>query len=190
MSWMRKDRRAARNRTKRIIVVIVVTVAALLVARAIVKRFWLDCYYIPSGAMAPTLQPGDHVLVNKVTYRRQRPKRGDLVVFYSPDPDVAAHKLFIKRVVAVGGDRVLIANGKLYVNDMDQAVSEPYLKEPMHYQFPADGSPYPVPEGHLFVLGDNRNDSNDSHLFGPVAEQKVVGKVIEMCFPQHSDDTL
>ncbi len=146
---------------------------------AYVRHF--KCYYLTAGAMAPTLQRNDRVIVDKMAYARRSPCREEIIVFQPPD--IGINKAFIKRVVAVGGDQLLIEGGQLYVNDMKVPVSEPYVPEPMHYRFPANTYVYTVPKGHLFVLGDNRNDSNDSHRYGPVPQENVVGQVIAIYWP-------
>ena len=136
----------------------------------------LQCSYMSSGCMAPTLKASDILISYHLAYRSKSPQRGDIVLFNAPG--VPTDVVFVQRTIAVGGDRLLITKGKVYVNDMDNPISEPYIADPPKYEFPGDGKPFVVPEDHIFVLGDNRNNSNDSRRFGPVADENLVGKVI------------
>ncbi|MFO8081634.1 MAG: signal peptidase I [Armatimonadota bacterium] len=127
-----------------------------------------------SDVMLPTISAGDTVVVNRSAYINEEPERADIVLYEIPDIDV--ERISILRVVAVGGDTIRVQGGKLYVNDMDEPVDEPYIKEPMRYTL----EDTTVPDGHVYVLGDNRNDSNDSQRFGPLSVDDVVGKVVKV----------
>ncbi len=132
-------------------------------------------FYIPSPSMQPTLVEGDRVLVNRFVYRFGEPHRRDIVVFHPP---VDESQDYIKRVVAVAGDRVAVKDGKLYING--KAQDEPYLKD-AHIN-----GTYPertVPPGRIFVMGDNRNNSGDSRVFGPVKISEVVGEAFLIYWP-------
>lgn len=126
---------------------------------------------VNSDSMTPTLQRGDHVLIEKI-----RPvRRGDLVAFTSPQDRV----LTVKRVVGRAGDRVELRDGALYVND--ERIAEPTI-DPVRI----DGTylgPVTVPPGQFFVLGDNRANSVDSRSFGPVAAEAVTGRVLRPADP-------
>ena len=124
-------------------------------------------------SMEPTLQPGYLLIVNKLAYKLGEPKHGDIVVFhYMGDKN----EDYIKRVIGLPGDEVNIENGTVYVNGI--ALSEPYIAE-----FPAYSGTWVVPEGSLFVLGDNRNNSSDSHQWGFVDLDDVVGKAVFIYYP-------
>ena len=150
---------------------------ALLLRWAVVEPRW-----IPSGSMLPTLELQDRVLVEKV-----RPKLGQslplgtIVVFHPPEALLAAgydsKAALIKRVVAHSGDVVEVKDGQLYRNG--EAALEPWLAEPMDYRF----GPVTVPAGNLLVLGDNRNASLDSHLWGPLPSQEVIGTALVRYWP-------
>jgi signal peptidase I len=127
-----------------------------------------------SDAMAPTIRAGDTVVANRSAYVNAEPKRGDIVLYKIPDIDI--ERVSFSRVVAVGGDTIRVEDGNLYVNDMEQSVDEAYIREPMKYTLEKTT----VPEDHVYILGDNRNDSNDSHRFGPLPLEDLVGKVIEV----------
>lgn len=121
---------------------------------------------IESISMVPTLHPGDFVIVNKLAYRWDSPRAGDVVVFRLPhDPS----QRYIKRVIGLPGDRVEIADGAVYVND--RQLLEPYLQIRT-----LQGGNWVVEEGAYFVLGDNRNNSSDSRIWGMVPRENVIGK--------------
>jgi signal peptidase I len=166
----------------------------------LIKTFLFQPFYIPSESMLPTIQVNDRVMVSKLSYRFGDPQRGDIVVFLSPFsitdgeesiPETVVRTVFealgiraastedfIKRVVAVGGDTVAIDGGKVVVNG--EAIDEPYLPDGVEM---ADRPPEEVPEGYVFVMGDNRNQSYDSRRFGPVALDDLVGKAVFRIWP-------
>lgn len=124
-------------------------------------------------SMLPTLQSHQYVLVNRLAYRLGSPRSGDVIVFHYPrDPE----QEYIKRVIGLPGDRVQIANGEVMVNGM--LIDEPYIADAPLYQ-----TEWTVPENSLFVLGDNRNNSSDSHNWGPVPLEYVVGKAVLIYWP-------
>jgi signal peptidase I len=122
-------------------------------------------------SMEPTLVPGEFLMVNKLAYKFGLPKYGDIIVFhYDPTED------FIKRVIGLPGDTVEVKGGVVYVNN--QAFTEPYINEPPDYT-----GTWSVPADSLFVLGDNRRNSSDSHVWGFVAMKEVIGKAIVIYWP-------
>jgi len=123
--------------------------------------------------MRPTLQDGEYILVNKLAYKFSEPKRGDIIVFIFP---VNPEEDLIKRIVGIPGDTVTVQDGVLSVNGT--AVDEPYINAP-----PAYNGTWQVPEGNLFVLGDNRNDSRDSHQWGLLPVQNVIGRSVLIYWP-------
>jgi signal peptidase I len=124
-------------------------------------------------SMEPTLKTGEFVIVNKLAYKLGEPARGDVIVFHFPrDPE----QEYIKRVIGLPSDHIMISNGKVYVNG--EAVDEPYIAAA-----PAYMSEWTVPSDALFVLGDNRNNSSDSHNWGPVPMGNIVGKAIFVYWP-------
>ena len=150
---------------------------ALLLRWAVVEPRW-----IPSGSMLPTLELQDRVLVEKVRPKLGQPlPLGTIVVFHPPGALLAAgydsKAALIKRIVARSGDVVEVKAGQLYRNG--EAAIEPWLTEPMQYRF----GPVTVPEGNLLVLGDNRNASLDSHLWGPLPSQEVIGTAVVRYWP-------
>ncbi|MCX5941825.1 MAG: signal peptidase I [Cyanobacteria bacterium] len=150
---------------------------ALLLRWAVVEPRW-----IPSGSMLPTLELQDRVLVEKVRPKVGQPlPLGTIVVFHPPEALLAAgydpKAALIKRVVGRSGDVVEVKGGQLYRNG--EAVVEPWLAEPMLYRF----GPVTVPTGNLLVLGDNRNASLDSHLWGPLPSREVIGTALVRYWP-------
>ena len=152
-------------------------VLALLLRWAVLEPRW-----IPSGSMLPTLQLQDRVLVEKLRARLQRPVPiGSVVVFHPPpalleagyDPNAA----LIKRVVAEAGDQVEVREGVLWRNGAPAPMD--WSAEPMRYQL----APLTVPPNHLLVLGDNRNASLDSHLWGPLPREAVIGTAVLRYWP-------
>lgn len=146
---------------------------AVLVALAIIT-FIVQAFFIPSGSMRPTLEEGDRILVNKFIYRFTEPKRQEIIVFRYP---VEPGRKFIKRVIGVGGDRVEIVGGQVIVNG--QPIEENYTLTPGFSNY----GPIVVPEDNYFVLGDNRNNSEDSRFWGFVPRENVVGRAFMIFWP-------
>lgn len=187
--------RAARSFWRELPVLILI---ALVLAVGI-KTFVVQAFFIPSGSMLETLQIDDRVLVSKVSYVWGEPDRGDVIVFDDPrgaaaEPESIPSRLwrnlaesigirtpkseFIKRVIGVEGDTVQGIDGFVYVNG--EPIPEPYLPS---YANTFDFGPETVPEGHLFVMGDNRQDSVDSRSFGPISVDDVVGRAFVVMWP-------
>ena len=142
--------------------------------------------------MYPTYDVGDRLVAEKLTYRSRLPARGDVIIFHPPFDRPGANALtrlmdddvFIKRVVAVGGDTVEVRGGKLWINGAAQ--NEPYINEAPTYTLP----PTRVPPDHVFVCGDNRNNSYDSHVWGPLPVANIVGRAAFNYWPPAKFGTL
>ena len=180
----------------------VLIVIAFVVA-LVIKTFLIQAFYIPSASMEPTLVEGDRVLVEKVSYRFHGPERGDVVVFeknlelppgaeedQSIFEDIGdgfrslfgfptgGSQDFIKRTIAVEGDTIEGRDGKVYVNG--EELTEPYLAP----EIPISAfGPVDIPPGMIFVMGDNRNNSDDSRSFGPIEAETVVGRAFVLIWP-------
>jgi signal peptidase I len=128
---------------------------------------------VENVSMKPTLQPGEFLLVNRVAYKLGEPDIGDIVVFHAPG---GSELDYIKRVIGVPGDEVRVEDGTVFVNE--QPLYESYIAEEPNYT----GS-WTIPTGSYFVLGDNRNNSSDSHLWGFVPEEDLVGRALLIYWP-------
>ncbi|MGD8192365.1 signal peptidase I [Brevibacillus ginsengisoli] len=153
-----------------------VPIAIALALSFTVRVYIAEAVEIPSGSMIPTLQVNDRLFIEKVTDPSNL-HVGDIVVFYPPVQ--GKEERFIKRLIGVGGDKIEVKDGALYRND--QKVDEPYIKEPMNYSY----GPIVVPKGKFFFLGDNRNDSFDSHLWPTpfVDKGAIIGKAVFRYYP-------
>jgi signal peptidase I len=157
--------------------VIIAGITALFLIWYVVRSF-----YIPSESMVPTLQINDMILVDEVAYRFYRPGRGDIVVFHPPERARSEGKDFIKRIVAVEGDTVQVKNDITYING--RPIDEPYRHpgDPDN-PFSRDFEPITVPPGHVFCMGDNRANSEDSRYWGTLPVENIIGKAFLIFYP-------
>lgn len=156
---------------------LVAMVALALVLAAGIRTYVVQPYVIPSGSMVPTIELQDRVIANKFVYRFSEPKRGDIVVLDDPTGQVDT---LIKRVIALGGETVDLVDGKVVIDGV--VLNEPYThglpSEPM-----SQPMPYKVPEGYVWVMGDNRTSSADSRVFGAVPLSQIRGRAIFRFWP-------
>ena len=175
-----KNTHQARPTTKKgsrtLLEFLIILLVTFTLCFGIVRPFVAEVFYIPTESMVPTLEVSDRVVVNKLTYLFSVPQHGDIVVFESPDGEMD----LVKRVVGVPGDSIEVVGGSLYVNE--ERWEEPYLNR----ELPDTNSygPVTVPEGHVFVMGDNRADSADSrYVIGPVPLEHIEGEAFMRIWP-------
>ncbi len=150
--------------------------AIAIVLALFIIFFIAQSFLVQGSSMEPTLHDGERLLVDKLTYRFREPRRGEIVVFgYPQDP----RRKFIKRVIGLPGDTVEIRNRTLYVNG--EPIEEAYIRGPMYQPY----GQIVVPEGTVWVLGDNRNNSEDSRFpdVGPVPKRNIVGRALLRYWP-------
>ena len=155
---------------------LIILIVAFALVFGFVRPFVLEAFQVPSGSMVPTLKVGDRFMANKFIYRFHEPERGDIVVFRSVEGE---NEDLVKRVVGLPGDEVTVQDGVLSVNGELQ--EESYLNK----KLPDSGSygPTKVPEGEVFVMGDNRGNSRDSRFFGPVPMGNIEGEAFASFWP-------
>jgi len=148
----------------------VVIIVIAFVLSIVIRTFIIDTRIVPTGSMLPTIQLQDRLIVDRLFYKFSKIERGDIIVFQATENSHEELDL-VKRVIGLPGEKVQIKNGKVYIND--KPLYEPYIKEPPDYEY----GPVIVPENSYFMLGDNRTASKDSHVWGFLPEENILGKV-------------
>ena len=151
----------------------------IAVAVFVPLKFTMQGYRVQYSCMLPNIEDGDWIMVNKVSYSFSDPKRGDIIVF-EPREGVSSQYPFIKRIIARPGETVEIKNGQVFINNTP--INEPYIfPEPPRSN--KDFGPQTMGDGQYFVLGDNRNNSNDSRSWGPICRDDIIGKAEFVYWP-------
>lgn len=174
----------ATGKLARTIIEIVIIVAAAIALTFVVRTFVIESYEVPTASMQSTIEPGDRILSERVSYYSRTPARGEIITFTNPTDST---ETLVKRTIAVAGDVVDIYDDNLYINGELQEedyvhglptrqLSPTYKNIPITY-------PYVVPEGYIWVMGDNRINSSDSRYFGPVETSTVSGHVVFRYWP-------
>ncbi len=158
------------------------TIGLSIVLALGIRQFVAEARFIPSGSMEPTLQIDDRLVVEKISYRFNPPKRSDIIVFQAPQRALDAvgstsHDAYIKRVIGLPGEKVQVKDGKVFIDD--KVLQENYIQAPPDYQW----GPEVVPEGQYLVLGDNRNSSSDGHVWGFLPEESIIGRAVVRFWP-------
>lgn len=148
-----------------------------------IRTYVAEARYIPSGSMEPTLQINDRLIIEKISYDFEPPQHGDIIVFHPPE-SLHQKDAFIKRVIGIPGDKVEVKDGLVYINE--QAQEESYIAAKPDYQW----GPVEVPADSYLVLGDNRNQSFDSHYWGYVAKDHILGRAVFRFWPPERVGTL
>lgn len=170
---MRKENRYVKRLIEKIKELILAILSAVLISSFIVSHT-----KVPTASMVPTINPGDHLIVNRMPYYYRDPMRGEIVVFHFEGDHL------IKRIIGVPGDEINIESGKVYVNG--ELLQEEYLKDKESTYLYAGAKvkfPYIVPEDSYFMMGDNRSNSKDSRVFGPIARKEIVAKAGLCIYP-------
>ena len=156
----------------------IIMIVFVLITVWVMKNYVLINAVIPSASMEDTIMTGDRIFGSRLSYEFGEPQRGDIAIFKFPDDE---SQLYIKRVIGLPGDKVQIIDGKVYINDSETPLDEPYLPETPE----GDYGPYYVPEDSYFMLGDNRNRSVDSHEWDDpfIHIDDIKGKAIFRYWP-------
>ncbi len=145
------------------LIVMIYTLVNLVSARFVVE----------GSSMSPNFATGQFIIVNRINYLLNAPQRGDVIVFISPDDP---HRDFIKRIIGLPGETVAVRNGQVFING--EALEEPYIYDAPRYE-----GEWTLESEEYFVLGDNRNNSRDSHAFGPLPRDKIIGQAWLIYWP-------
>jgi signal peptidase I len=164
--------------------------AAVVLCTVLLRTFVVQSFSIPSLSMYPTLQVGDRIIVNKLSYDLHSVHRGDIVVFARPPLEDQEYTDLVKRVIGLPGETISSKNCDVYING--KKLAEPWLPPDAgcttalpgdpHEQFNLPG-PVKIPPGHYYVMGDNRTDSEDSRFFGPISGSLIVGRAVAVVWP-------
>lgn len=157
-----------------------ITFVIAFVLAFVLKNYVIINASVPTGSMQNTIQPKDQLFGYRLAYLNEDPQRGDIIFFYYPDDET---QKYVKRVIGLPGETVNITDGKIYINDSEIPLEEPYLKE----EWIRGTGPYvfEVPEGCYFCLGDNRNSSHDARYWVNtyVTREKIIGKALYIYYP-------
>lgn len=194
----KKEKRRQRRHNRSFWRELPILILVALVVAVVIKTFFFQAFYIPSGSMIPTLEINDRVLVNKLSYRFGAVERGDILVFDSPEAiDIdrsflervfrsvgeatgltSPDTVLIKRVIGLPGQTVEVRDNQVYVNG--NPIAEPYLPDGVSMR---DEPEITIPADQVFMMGDNRNASNDSRRFGTIPRQDIVGRAFVTVWP-------
>jgi signal peptidase I len=164
-----------KSRFKHFVVDFLETIIVALALALLIRKFIIQTSLVPTGSMIPTLNIRDRLFVNKFIYRFSDPKRGDIVVFLSPHDD---GKDYVKRCIGVPGDSIQLIKGKVFINNKQLILAGITVQEDYSFTDPVN-----VPEGHYFMLGDNRGNSQDSRYWGFVPKEDVLGEALFTFWP-------
>jgi signal peptidase I len=176
-----------------------VILMAVLLCTVLLRTYVIQSFFIPSPSMVPTLQVGDRIMVNKLSYDLHGVHRGDIVVFKRPPLEAQDYPDLVKRVIGLPGETIATNDGRVYINCRDQdfaacrPLSEPWLPpgpqsytaalpDDQYQQFNMPG-PVKIPANDYYVMGDNRTDSEDSRFFGPISKSSIVGRAVAVVWP-------
>ena len=184
-------RKPLRHNAYRPVVEWTIILIAVLLCTVVLRTYVVQSFSIPSLSMYPTLQVGDRIIVNKLSYDLHSIHRGDIVVFARPPLEDQEYSDLVKRVIGLPGETISSKGGHVYING--KRLDEPWLPPgPDSYTGALPGDPHPqfnlpgpikIPAGEYYVMGDNRTDSEDSRFFGPIPKSLIVGRAVAVVWP-------
>lgn len=161
---------------------ILASIAIAFIITSFSNEYLIQAYAVPSGSMEPTIETGERVFAEQISYYFRNIEPGDIIVFEDPEN---SSRYLLKRCIAVGGQTIDLQDGKTYIDGI--ALSEPYTQgkptEPLSQTTPEITYPYTVPEEYIWVMGDNRTNSKDSRYFGPISTSAVQERVFFVSWP-------
>lgn len=167
------------QKIKKELIDIIKTVIIAIIVAFVITHFIIVNAVVPTGSMKNTIMPNDRLIAFRLSYLFSDPERYDIVVFKAPDDEST---LYVKRIIGLPGEKVNIIDGKVFIDDQEVPLSDDYIMEDMLGSF----GPYTVPEGSYFMLGDNRNDSQDSRYWENtfLPKENILGKVLFKYYPK------
>lgn len=158
---------------------IIKTIITAIIVAFIITKFIIVNAVVPTGSMKTTIMPNDRLIAFRLSYLLSEPKRDDIVVFKAPDDE---SMLYVKRIIGLPGETLNVIDGKVYINNNNEPLPDEYIMEEMLGSF----GPYTIPENSYFMMGDNRNDSQDSRYWENtfLPKENILGKVIFKYYPK------
>ena len=174
------NKKEEKKEKRKEILSLISTFLIALAVTLVLKNYIIINANVPTGSMENTIMTGDNLFGYRLAYMNEEPQRGDIIFFYFPDDET---QKYVKRIIGLPGEYVYITNGKIYINDNEEPLEEPYLKE--EWTKGTGTFSFEVPENCYLVLGDNRNNSLDSRFWiNPyVSEEKIIGKALFVYYP-------
>lgn len=167
------------QKIKRELIDIIKTIIIAVIVAFVITHFIIVNAVVPTGSMKNTIMPNDRLIAFRLSYLFSEPQRDDIVVFKAPDDESV---LYVKRIIGLPGETINIVDGKVYINDSQTPLPDEYTMEDMLGSF----GPYTVPEDSYFMMGDNRNDSQDSRYWENtfLPADNILGKVVFKYYPK------
>ncbi|MFR4986616.1 MAG: signal peptidase I [Lachnospirales bacterium] len=167
------------QKIKKELIDIIKTIIIAIIVAFVITHFIIVNAVVPTGSMKNTIMPNDRLVAFRLSYLFSDPERYDIIVFKAPDDEST---LYVKRIIGLPGEKVNIIDGKVFINDQEVPLEDDYIMEDMLGSF----GPYTVPQGSYFMLGDNRNDSQDSRYWENtfLPKENILGKVLFKYYPK------
>ena len=167
------------QKIKKELIDIIKTIIIAIIVAFVITHFIIVNAVVPTGSMKNTIMPNDRLVAFRLSYLFSDPERYDIIVFKAPDDEST---LYVKRIIGLPGEKVNIIDGKVFINDQEVPLEDDYIMEDMLGSF----GPYTAPQGSYFMLGDNRNDSQDSRYWENtfLPKENILGKVLFKYYPK------